>query len=169
MYRSPHARCIRAPRYLAAIAAFMLPAAAYLASPGTAEAAIQCTDTITANVVVLDNPTVFNRLGAQNPNWITYALKRDVIDKASQLPCSQTNCTAGNVELRPDKRTRPLVVRSNDPDEPRAEVTLRVGSNRLFVGDEAPDFQLTGINTGEPHRLVDQRGSVVVLSYFATF
>ncbi|MGB5538836.1 MAG: hypothetical protein WBO37_01960, partial [Gammaproteobacteria bacterium] len=41
--------------------------------------AVQCDRTITANVVVLDNPTVFNRLGAQNPNWITYALERDVV------------------------------------------------------------------------------------------
>ena len=84
---------------------------AMLFAPG-AQAAIQCDATITANVVVLDNPTVFNRLGAQNPNWITYALERDVVDKATQVPCSQTACTAGQVELRPDKRTRPLVVRS---------------------------------------------------------
>ena len=41
-----------------------------------AQAAVSCTDTITANVVVLDAPTVFNRLGAQNPNWISYALER---------------------------------------------------------------------------------------------
>jgi hypothetical protein len=93
-----------------------------------AQAAISCTSTITANVVVLDNPTVFNRLGAQNPNWITYALKRDVVfqdrnapgvpgvdpgaNALNGTPCSMTQCTAGNVELRPDKRTRPLVVRS---------------------------------------------------------
>jgi hypothetical protein len=78
-----------------------------------AKAKVQCTNgTITANVVVLDNPTVFNRLGAQNPNWITYALERDVVDKATKVPCSKTTCTAGNVELRPDKRPRPLVVRS---------------------------------------------------------
>ncbi|MDH3642034.1 MAG: hypothetical protein OES38_08045 [Gammaproteobacteria bacterium] len=67
--------------------------------------------------MVLDNPTVFNRLGAQNPNWITYALQRDVIavDPVTRLPTGDipgTNLTAGNVELRPDKRTRPLVVRS---------------------------------------------------------
>ena len=74
--------------------------------------AVQCDRTVTANVVVLDNPTVFNRLGAQNPNWITYALERDVVDRATQIPCSETSCTAGNVELRPDKRPRPLVVRS---------------------------------------------------------
>ncbi len=29
--------------------------------------AVQCSSTITANVVVIENPTVFNRLGAQNP------------------------------------------------------------------------------------------------------
>jgi len=72
---------------------------------------------ITAHVVVLDNPTVFNRLGAQNPNWITYALKRDVIavDSVTRLPTGDaagTKLTAGNVELRPDKRPRPLVIRS---------------------------------------------------------
>jgi hypothetical protein len=85
-----------------------------------AQAQIACDGTITANVVVLDSPTVFNRLGAQNPNWITYALERDVVvanrlnpnDPANGTPCSMTTCTAGNVELRPDKRPRPLVVRS---------------------------------------------------------
>ncbi|MGD8931223.1 MAG: hypothetical protein PVI52_01545, partial [Chromatiales bacterium] len=74
--------------------------------------AVQCGRTITANVVVLDNPTVFNRLGAQNPNWISYALQRDVVDAVTQIPCSQAPCTAGNVMLRPDKRPRPLVVRA---------------------------------------------------------
>ena len=87
----------------------------------TAHAAVQCGRTITANVVVLDNPTVFNRLGAQNPNWITYALKRDVVHASGtpkagqvcQLPNGADNgCAAGRVELRPDKRPRPLVVRS---------------------------------------------------------
>ena len=54
--------------------------------PGGAEAAITCDQTITADVVVLDNPTVFNRLGAQNPNWITYALRRDVVDVRTGTP-----------------------------------------------------------------------------------
>ena len=80
-------------------------AAAQTACPGSGP-------TITANVVVLDNPTVFNRLGAQNPNWITYALLRDVVDVTTRVPCSVAACSAGNVMLRPDKRPRPLVVRS---------------------------------------------------------
>ncbi|MDH3643976.1 MAG: hypothetical protein OES38_17860, partial [Gammaproteobacteria bacterium] len=100
-------------------AALSIAALVLFAFVPTAQAAITCTaaNTITANVVVLDNPTVFNRLGAQNPNWITYALQRDVIavDPVTRLPTGDipgTNLTAGNVELRPDKRTRPLVVRS---------------------------------------------------------
>jgi hypothetical protein len=89
--------------------------ALFVASLGAgknAYAAVQCNTTIEANVVVFDNPTIFNRLGAQNPNWIMYALERDVVDKASQVPCSQTACTEGQVELRRDKRPRPLVIRS---------------------------------------------------------
>jgi hypothetical protein len=97
---------------------------ATLGAGNNAYAAIDCTgkQKITANVVVFDSPTVFNRLGAQNPNWITYALKRDVVHKSSvpdkggqvcQLPNGDDNgCTAGNVELRSDKRPRPLVIRS---------------------------------------------------------
>ena len=90
---------------------------AIMAAGTDAEAAITCDQTITARVVVFDNPTVFNRLGAQNPNWITYALKRDVVavDPNTRLPTGDIpgmNLTAGNVELRPDKRPRPLVIRS---------------------------------------------------------
>ncbi len=65
--------------------------ALFVASLGAgrnAYAAVDCSSkqTITANVVVFDSPTVFNRLGAQNPNWITYALERDVVN-------STTRCT----------------------------------------------------------------------------
>jgi len=67
---------------------------------------------VTANVVALDQPTVFNRLGAQNPNWMTYALRRDVVNKVTGLPESQGGVLSeGNVMLRPDKRIRPLVLR----------------------------------------------------------
>ena len=106
---------------------------ATLGAGQNAYAAVQCGNTITANVVVLDNPTIFNRLGAQNPNWITYALERDVVyvDWGS-CDINGENCSSnhlkpitdpavrglgkqallGKVELRPDKRPRPLVVRS---------------------------------------------------------
>ncbi len=83
-----------------------------------------CTRTIAADVVVFDSPTVFNRLGAQNPNWITYTLRRDAIymnrgnptdlDNGKPLTMVSKSATEliGNVELRPDKRPRPLVIRS---------------------------------------------------------
>jgi hypothetical protein len=90
--------------------------------PGFAEANI-CVgkQTITANVVVLDNPTVFNRLGAQNPNWITYALGQVGV------------LEPGFVELRPDKRTRPLVVRSV------AGACLTVNFTNLLAPDANPN------------------------------
>ncbi len=117
-------RCLNTPcsgvkrSFVAATAACVLSAGLYVGGSGTAEAAVSCPQTITANVVVLDNPTVFNRLGAQNPNWITYALKRDVVvmnpDGTPGAVCTDpgVNCSPGNVMLRPDKRPRPLVVRS---------------------------------------------------------
>jgi len=83
-----------------------------------------CDTTITADVVVFDSPTVFNRLGAQNPNWITYSLRRDAIfmnrgnpyDPSNGMPLTMVSKDpsklVGNVERRPDKRPRPLVVRS---------------------------------------------------------
>ena len=70
MAKHPDAPCSGVKRsFVAATAAGVLSAGLYVAGTGTAEAAINCTaaNTITANVVVLDNPTVFNRLGAQNP------------------------------------------------------------------------------------------------------
>ena len=71
---------------------------ATLAVGPNAQAAVSCSQTITADVVVFDNPTVFNRLGAQNPNWITYALRRDVIYMHRYEPTDTNNgrwCTSG--------------------------------------------------------------------------
>ena len=48
-------------------------------------------------------------------------------------------------------------------------VSLLTGSADLTVGDEATDFSYVGLNTGQVHTLSEQRGKVVVLSYFATF
>ncbi len=92
---------------------FMATAAAALAlaAPLTARGAVDCgTRTVTADVVVLDQPLMYNRLGAQNVNGIMYALRRDVVSKGSLSPCGGS-CAAGNVTLRPDKRPRPLVLR----------------------------------------------------------
>jgi hypothetical protein len=92
--------------------------AASLAFDGKAFAA-ECNgavdQTYTAEVVVFDTPMFFNRLGAHNPNWIMYALKRDVIRvDVNRNPTGDapgTNLLKGFVALRPDKRPRPLVLR----------------------------------------------------------
>ena len=81
-----------------------------LAAPLEARGAVSCTRTVTADVVVFDQPLMYNRLGAQNVNGIMYALRRDVVSKGSLTPCGAA-CVAGDVTLRPDKRPRPLVLR----------------------------------------------------------
>jgi hypothetical protein len=87
-----------------------LTAGLALAIPAGAQAAINCARNLSADVVVFDQPLMFNRLGSQNVNGIIYALGRDVVNKVTGAPCAGA-CTAGNVALRPDKRPRPLVLR----------------------------------------------------------
>jgi hypothetical protein len=75
--------------------------------------------TYTADVVLFDTGMMFNRLGAQNPNWMMYALVHDTVNVATGNPLtdadldspSERTTLAGNVALRPDKRPRPLVLR----------------------------------------------------------
>ncbi len=77
----------------------------------------RCNREIFADVVAIDQPFVYNRLGAANPNGLIYALRRDVVDKTSGLTEVQgAALTAGNVMLRPDKRPRPLVLRADVGD-----------------------------------------------------
>lgn len=76
-----------------------------------------------ADVVAIDHPMVFNRLGAQNVNWMMYALRHDVIDLKSGKPLTYskegnqlfgevvTRTSSRDIALRPDLRPRPLVLR----------------------------------------------------------
>lgn len=54
----------------------------------TSEAAVQCQRTLVANVVALDQPLMFNRLGAQNANGMMFALREDVVDD-KQVPSAR--------------------------------------------------------------------------------
>ena len=76
-------------------------------------AAITCARTLTADVVAFDQPIMFNRLGAANVNGMMYALRRDVVNKSTLAPLTvnAAGAVAGQVMLRPDKRTRPLILR----------------------------------------------------------
>jgi hypothetical protein len=72
---------------------------------------VNCERTVKADVVALDQVIIYNRLGAINPAGMMYALKRDVvaIDPTKGL-------VAGNVQLRPGKRPRPIALRMNVGD-----------------------------------------------------
>ena len=97
--------------------AWLAVAGLTLLAAGQAQAAISCARTITANVVAFDKPLMYNRLGAGNINGMMFALKRDVINIDSQLPLTAGGAaTPGKLDLRPDKRHRPLVLRVRQGD-----------------------------------------------------
>ena len=65
---------------------------------------------ISADVVALDQTIVYNRLGVIDPEGMIFALRQDVVPKVG------TDLAPGNVQLRPDKRPRPLTLRMNVGD-----------------------------------------------------
>src|ERR1044072_7232592 len=92
-----------------------------------------CERTVKADVVALDQALIYNRLGAINPAGMIYALKRDVV-----AIVSSKGLVAGNVQLRPGKRPRPIALRLNVGD------CLQVNFTNLL----APD--IGNINTSLP-------------------
>jgi len=121
---------------------FVAAIASVLFAPGDALAAIACTRTVTANVVALDQPISFNRLGASNINGMVYALERDVINKATRVPLSvdPAGAVAGAVELRPDRRPRQLVLRVAAGDCLQVKLTnlLTANANPNNAAPNAP-------------------------------
>ncbi|HEV2845446.1 MAG TPA: copper oxidase, partial [Thermoanaerobaculia bacterium] len=75
----------------------------------------QCNRIVTADVVAFDQVFFWNRLGAVQPQGMMYALRRDVV------PISGNTLSPGNVQLRPGKRPRPMVLRVNVGDCLRIE------------------------------------------------
>src|SRR4051812_8883036 len=67
------------------------------------------TTTVFADVVALDQPFMFNRLGAAQPSGMIFALKGDVVSNSDTDKALQ----AGAVMLRPSKRPRPITLRVN--------------------------------------------------------
>ena len=110
---------------LAVLAGVMAPAE-------PAAAAVSCARTIVANVSAIDLPIMFNRLGAQNPNWMVYALDRDLVANAAGAAAPFT--------LRGDKRPRPLVLRVAAGDCLTVNFT-----NRLTVAAN-PNGAINGAN-----------------------
>ncbi|MDH5528037.1 MAG: hypothetical protein OEY97_12105 [Nitrospirota bacterium] len=113
-------------RLLATFAALTvaLPSGMATAQTAPAPADLCAGNTITARVVALDQVLMFNRLGAQNVNGMIYALRRDVVDIDSLQPEVQgASLAPGNVQLRPDKRPRPLTLRVSKGQCLQVEVT----------------------------------------------
>lgn len=125
-----------------------------------AQTAVACARTISANVVVLDQPLMFNRLGAQNVNGIVYALARDVINQDSGLPLTRGGAPVpGRVTLRPDKRPRPLVLRAAEGD------CLRVNLTNLLTPAANPRSTPTLINRLPFNLAIDEQVASRVASF----
>ncbi len=86
---------------------------------------VKCARTLTADVVALDQVIFFNRLDVFLPSGMIYALRRDV------EPISGTTIGPGNVQLRVDKRPRPLVLRLNVGDCLQVNFTNLLASSRV--------------------------------------
>src|SRR5688572_21169434 len=97
-----------------------------------------CSRTIKADVVALDQVIMYNRLGAVNPGGMIYALRQDVvpIDAAKGL-------VAGNVQLRSDKRPRPIALRMNSGDCLRITFTNLLSSSPIH---DQPATRTAGIH-----------------------
>lgn len=75
-------------------------------------------NTVTADVVAIDQPLIYNRLGAVTPGGMMFALRRDVVNKTTGLGEAEGGVLApGQVMLRPEKRPRPLTLRVNAGDQ----------------------------------------------------
>jgi hypothetical protein len=112
----------------------------------SAQAQDACIRTVKADVVALDMPLMFNRLGAQNINGMMYALKRDVVinDPGSSNHMKPlidgVTGSPGKVTLRPDKRPRPLVLRTGEGDCLQITLTNLLAENLAPGADPANPF-----------------------------
>jgi manganese oxidase len=90
--------------------------AALAAQPLLAQPAPSCSssNTVTADVVALDQLFFYNRYGAHNPGGMIFALRRDVVDSSGRTEAEGGTLSPGNVSMREDKRVRPLVLRVNE-------------------------------------------------------
>lgn len=73
--------------------------------------------------MAIDHLMIFNRLGAQNIDWMMYVLRHGIIDSKSKdtldytregtqlFDKAKSNHASRGIALRPDLRLRPLVLR----------------------------------------------------------
>ena len=126
--------------------------------------AAQCPqDALQADVVAIDHPMVFNRLGAQNVNWMMYALRHDIVDisipndlkaldysDAGKALFEQVKSKHArrDIALRPDLRPRPLVLRVAAGDYLRVNFTNLLHQNIKHYPN--PDWPHSPANQANP-------------------
>jgi hypothetical protein len=76
-----------------------------------APAGANCARTVWADVIAINQPYMFNRLGAARPGGMVYVLRGD-----AQPILPAKGWVAGNIQLKPYKRARPIVLRANVGD-----------------------------------------------------
>ncbi len=176
-------------------AALFLTLTAWTAIPATAQIEVpaeplpvSCLNTVTANVVALDQPWMWNRYGAMEPQGQMYALRHDVVPSSwnpkDPGSCFTSSLRYGNVKLRRDKRPRPIVLRVNEGDCLRINFTNLLDSTP--TDDEQPhtrgaSFHIVGLqlvntikdagadvgrNTSADNGIV-QPGQSVTYTYYA--
>lgn len=111
---------------------------------------------VTADVVAINQPLVYNRFGSMNPWGMVYALRGDLADPAA---------TAGSARLKAERRPRPLVLRVAEGDELRVRFQNLLAPVQRIDGNaacDAPDGTGTGTGTGpaEPHEDADPNAPV---------
>ncbi len=130
--------------------------------PAPGCAAFAGTRTIVADVVAIDQPLVFNRLGAANPEGMIYALRRDIVPAVGNV------LGPGNAVLRAGKRPRPLVLRVDVGDcllihfQNLLSPVATVGQPAdRHVGIHVNGMQLADPDGPGPLRAIDSDGSYV--------
>jgi hypothetical protein len=91
----------------------------------TSPPAAPCKRTIKADVVAMAQPIMLNRLGAAIPGGMVFALKQDT-----------TTPAGGQIQLKPEKRPRPIVLRANVGDCLAITLTNAIPKEK-FVGSSA--------------------------------
>lgn len=118
------------------------------------------TRVVTADVVAINQPIVYNRFGSMNPWGMIYALRADV-DGADMAP--------GSAQLKQDRRPRPLVLRVSEGDELAIRFqNLLAPSQRIdgkCMGSDAPQPPAGGAGEGQEAEEAEEPGGTGTKSF----
>jgi len=103
--------------------------------PASCKVGGEAKDSVLARVVALDSPIFANRLGAQVPGGMIFALAVDVEPTDAADKKDWTKWNAGAVALKSYKRARPLVLRVNKNQCLQIEFRNLLAKSSLGLGD----------------------------------